>query len=101
MAAASGNNVVINRSVLSGNSNAGVIGDVGAQIIVDNSTISHNNIGVISNQSVRLSNNNIAFNATAVSGSSGTFGNNRFSGNGTIGTPPAALGGASPDLGQQ
>jgi hypothetical protein len=101
IAVASGNSVVVNRSVMSGNTAAGVIGDPGAQIVVNNSTISHNNIGVISNQSVRLSNNDIAFNATAVSGSSGTFGNNRFSGNGTIGTPPAALGGASSDLGQQ
>ena len=101
LAAATGNNVVINRSVMSGNTNAGVEGDGGAQIVVNNSAISHNNIGVASSQSIRLSNNDIAFNNTAVSGSSGTFGNNRFSGNGTIGTPPAALGGASSDLGQQ
>jgi hypothetical protein len=101
LAVASGNSVVVNRSVLSGNTTAGVIGDTGSQIVVDNSTISHNGTGVISNQAVRLSNNDIAFNTTAVSGSSGTFGNNRFSGNGTIGTAPAALGGASSDLGQQ
>jgi hypothetical protein len=101
LAAAAGNNVTINRSTLSGNSVAGVIGDTGAQVVVNNSTISHNNYGVQSNQSVRLSNNDIAFNATAVFGSSGTFGNNRFSGNGTIGTAPAALGSASSDLGQQ
>jgi hypothetical protein len=101
MAVATGNSVVVNRSVMSGNTNAGVEADGGSQVVVNNSTISHNNIGVQSAQSVRLSNNDIAFNATAVSGSSGTFGNNRFSGNGTIGTPPAALGGASSDLGQQ
>lgn len=101
LAAATGNNVVISRSVLSGNTTAGVEGDPGAQIVVDNSTISHNVTGVHSNSSVRISNNNIAFNGTAISGSSGTFGNNRFSGNGTIGTPPSPLGGASSDLGQQ
>jgi hypothetical protein len=101
LAAASGNNVVVNRSVMSGNSAGGVVGDGGAQVVVNNSTISHNNVGVFSSQSVRLSNNDIAFNATAISGSSGTFGNNRFSGNGTMGTSPAALGGASSDLGQQ
>jgi hypothetical protein len=101
IAVAAGNNVVINRSVFSGNTAAGIEADGGAQVVVDNSTISHNNIGVQGAQSVRLSNNNIAFNATAVSGSSGTFGNNRFSGNATIGTPPVALGGASSDLGQQ
>lgn len=101
IAVAAGNSVVVNRSVMSGNTTAGVIGDPGAQVVVNNSTISHNSTGVISNQSVRLSNNDIAFNTTAVSGSSGTFGNNRFSGNGTIDTAPAALGGASADLGQQ
>jgi hypothetical protein len=100
-AVAAGNSAVVNRSVFSGNTNAGVVGDAGAQVVVNNSIISHNNVGVYSAQSVRLSNNDIAFNATAVSGSSGTFGNNRFSGNGTIGTAPAALGGASSDLGQQ
>jgi hypothetical protein len=101
IAVASGNNVVINRSVFSGNSAAGIEGDAGAQVVVNNSTISHNNFGVVSNQSIRLSNNDIAFNNTAISGSSGTFGNNRFSGNVTMGTAPAALGGASSDLGQQ
>ena len=101
IAAAIGNNVAINRSVLSGNSTAGVEGDAGAQIIVNNSSITHNGIGVQSASSIRLSNNDIAFNATAVSGASGTFGNNRFSGNVSIGTAPTPLGGASSDLGQQ
>jgi Right handed beta helix region len=101
IAVASGNNVSISRSVFSGNSNAGVEGDAGAQVVVDNSTITHNNIGVQSGSSVRMSNNNIAFNNAAISGVSGTFGNNRFSGNGTIGTAPTPLGGASSDLGQQ
>ncbi len=99
LAAASGNNVTANRSVFSGNSAAGIEGDSGAQVIVDQSTITNNNIGVQSSLSVRLSNNNIAFNNTAISGPSGTFGNNRFSGNGSIGTAP--LGGASSDVGQQ
>jgi hypothetical protein len=51
--------------------------------------------------SVRLSNNDIAFNSTAISGPSGTFGNNRFSGNSAFGTALSALGGATSDLGQQ
>lgn len=67
----------------------------------NNSTISHNNIGVQSVGSVRLSNNDIAFNSTAISGPSGTFGNNRFSGNSAFGTALSALGGATSDLGQQ
>jgi hypothetical protein len=101
IAAATGNNVLINRSVFSGNSVAGIEGDSGAQIAVNNSTISHNSTGVQSNGSVRLSNNDIAFNSFAISGSSGTFGNNRFSGNSSIGTAPTAIGGATSDLGQQ
>jgi len=101
LAVAAGNNVTVSRSVLSGNSNAGVEGDGGAQIIVDNSTISHNGIGVQSASSVRISNNNIAFNVTAISGATGTFGNNRFSGNTSMGTAPTPLGGASSDFAQQ
>jgi Right handed beta helix region len=101
IAVAAGNNVAISRSVISGNSTAGVEGDVGAQIIVDQSTISHNNLGVQSALSVRLSNNNIAFNNVAISGASGTFGNNRFSGNSSVGTAPTPLGGATSDVGQQ
>jgi Right handed beta helix region len=100
--AGAGNTVSISRSTLASNTISGVEADPGAQIIVDNSTITHNGVGVQSYQSIRLSNNNIAFNTTAISGSgSGTFGNNRFSGNGTIGTAPSALGGATSDLGQQ
>jgi hypothetical protein len=101
IAAATGNNVLINRSVFSGNSTAGIEADFGAQIAVNNSTISHNNIGVQSSGSVRLSNNDIAFNSIAISGPSGTFGNNRFSGNSSIGTAPTPLGGATSDVGQQ
>ena len=93
VAVAAGNNVVVNRSVLSGNSIAGVEGDVSAQVVVNNSNISHNNIGVQSAFSIRLSNNDIAFNATAIAGASGTFGNNRFSGNGAMGTAPTPLSG--------
>jgi hypothetical protein len=98
---ASGNNVSISRSVFSGNSVAGVEGDTGAQVIVDQSTISHNNIGVQSDMSVRLSNDNIAFNNTAVSGGTGSFGNNRLSGNATTGTNLIPLGGASSDVAQK
>jgi hypothetical protein len=101
IAVGAGNNVVIRNSVFSGNSTAGVEGDGGSQIIVDGSTITHNNIGIQSNGSVHMSNNNVAFNNTAISGSAGTYGNNRFSGNGSVGTAPTALGGATSDLGQQ
>jgi hypothetical protein len=101
IAVGNGNSVTINRSVFSGSTNAGIEGDAGAQIVVNNSTISHNNIGVQSASSVRLSNNDIAFNTFAISGVSGTFGNNRFSGNTSAGTPSTPLSGATSDLGQQ
>jgi hypothetical protein len=101
IAVGAGNNVTVSRSVLSGSTFAGVEGDGGAQIIVDNSTIGNNNIGVQSSSSVRISNNNIAFNKTAISGATGTFGNNRFSGNTSMGTAPTPLGGASSDFAQQ
>jgi hypothetical protein len=101
IAVASGNNVAITRSVFSGNSVAGVEGDSGAQIVLDGSTISHNNIGVQSVSAVRLSNNNIAFNNTAISGATGTFGNNRLSGNVSAGTISTPLGGASGEFAQQ
>jgi hypothetical protein len=101
IAAAAGNGIVINRSVLSGNTTAGAEGDPGAQIVINNSTISHNGTGVQSNSSVRMSNNDIAFNSIAISGVAGSFGNNRISGNSSAGTAPTPLGGASSDLGQQ
>jgi hypothetical protein len=68
---------------------------------VNNSVISHNNIGVQSSGSVRLSNSDIAFNNIANSGNTGTFGNNRLSGNSALGNPLTSLGGASSDLAQQ
>ncbi len=101
IAVANGNRVAINRSNFSGNTTAGVLGDAGSQIIVNDSTISHNGYGVQSSSSVRVSNSEISFNNAAFSGSAGTFGNNRLSGNGAVGTTPMPLGGATTDLGQQ
>jgi hypothetical protein len=101
IATAVGNNVLINRSVFSGNSVAGIVGDSGSQIAVNNSTISHNNMGVQSVSSVRLSNNDIAFNSVAISGPSGTFGNNRLSGNSAAGTVPTPVASSSGEFGQQ
>jgi hypothetical protein len=98
-AAATGNNVAIRNSVFSGNSAVGIEGDGGAQIIVSNSTISHNNIGVQSTSSIRVSNNDIEFNNTAFSGSAGTMGLNRYSGNVSMGTAPSAVNGAPTDVG--
>ena len=97
IAATSGNNVMVKRSVMSGNSNTGVETDAGAQMNVDDTAITNNGIGVQANGTIRLSNSDIAFNTTAVSNTGGqTYGNNRISGNTAVGT---ALSAASP--GQQ
>jgi hypothetical protein len=101
IAVASGNNIAISHSVFSGNSVVGVQGDTGAQIMLDGSTISHNNIGVQSSAAVRLSNNNIAFNNIAISGATGTFGNNRLSGNNSAGTVSTPNGSGSGEFAQQ
>ena len=101
VAVATGNYVTINRSVLAGSATAAVEADSGAHIIVNGSTITNNNIGIQGGSTVHISNNDIAFNNTAISGTIGTFGNNRFSGNVSIGTPPTPLGGASTDFAQQ
>ena len=101
LAAGAGAKIAIKRSVFSGNSAVGIAGDPGTQITVDSSTVTSNGVGIESSSSIRLSNNNIAFNTTAISGVSGTYGNNRFTGNGSIGTAPTAMGAATSDLGQQ
>jgi hypothetical protein len=57
--------------------------------------MSSNGIGVFNaggNPVIRLSNNDVSFNGTALSGATQTFGNNRMRGNGTLGTPPSAIG---------
>jgi hypothetical protein len=95
--AVNGNNVSIRRSVFSNNSNAGIEADPGAQINVNDTTISGNGTGVQASGTIRLSNSDISFNSTAITGSGAqTYGNNRISGNGAVGSAPTA---ASP--GQQ
>jgi Right handed beta helix region len=102
LAVAAGSNVVVERSLFSGNSAAGIEADVGAQIMMQGSTTSHNNgAGVESNGRIALSDNEISFNNTAISGPATSFGNNRFFGNVAAGTLLSAAGPSSVDLGQQ
>lgn len=91
--------VAVRRSVFSGNT-VGVEGDPNAQIAVEQSTMSNNSIGIQSNFSVRLSNSDVAFNTTGVSGTAASFGNNRFSANASDGTL-TPVGSASSDLGER
>jgi hypothetical protein len=101
IAVATGNNVVISRSVMSENSIAGIEADAGAQVFVDNTVISHNvSYGVLALGSVTLANSDISFNTSSISGSTVSFGNNRFVGNGG-GTAPTPAGATSTDFGQQ
>jgi hypothetical protein len=99
---ATGNNVMIRSSVLSGNG-TGVEADGGAQIDVVDSSISGNNTGVQANAgNIRLSNSDIVFNKTqAFTGTPTSFGNNRVFGNVAGGTGLSPAGAASSDLGQQ
>ncbi|MGA3309650.1 MAG: right-handed parallel beta-helix repeat-containing protein, partial [Xanthobacteraceae bacterium] len=108
VAAATGNNVVVSRSVLSGNSTAGVEADSGAQVLVDNTEISHNATGVQPSGTIALGNSDIAFNSTGISGATTSYGNNRIFANTSAGTAPSGpasnpvtSGPASTDHGQQ
>ncbi|SDR05383.1 Right handed beta helix region [Rhizobiales bacterium GAS113] len=100
IAAGNGNNVIVRGSVLSGNATAGVEADPGAQVFVDTSIVTHNNIGIQPAGTVMLANTDIAFNNTAISSTTTSFGNNRIFGNVTPGTAPT-VGAASSDHGQQ
>jgi hypothetical protein len=100
LAATTGNNVGIMRSVFSGNVTAGVEGDVGSQIALDDSLVSGNGQGLQSNGTMVIANSEISFNTTGIAGTPSSFGNNRIFGNTSAGTVPS-LGAASSDHGQQ
>jgi hypothetical protein len=104
-----GNNgrVMINRSVISGNGSVGIqVGGFLApmEVNVSNSVISSNTTGVTNGggtATIRLSNNDIAFNNTAISGATQTHVNNRIQGNGQLGTEPSPIGAARNPTGLQ
>jgi Right handed beta helix region len=102
VAAGIGNNVVVKKSVLDGNTSGGTVADSGGQITIDDSSISGNAAGILATGSnIRVSNSDINFNTgAAFSGSPVTYGNNRVLGNGSVGTTTAA-GGAVSNLGEQ
>jgi hypothetical protein len=87
-----GANVMVKRSIISGNSNAGVVteGPAGnSRISVDDSSISNNGTGALRlpGGSARFSNSDFAQNTTARSGANlSSFGNNRLTNNGLDGT---------------
>jgi hypothetical protein len=92
VSAVSGNSVMVKRSVMAGNSNTGVETDAGAQMDVDDSSVTNNGIGVQANGTIRMSNSDIAYNTTASSGTGpSTYGNNRINGNTNAGAGFAAV----------
>jgi hypothetical protein len=99
LAAGSGNQIKITRSVFSGNSVAGIEADGGAQVGVEHSTVNFNGIGLQANGTIWIDDTDISFNQSATQGVPISFGNNRFYANVN---PPGALsaGPASTDRGQ-
>jgi hypothetical protein len=100
VAVATGNKVVINRSIIAASITTGVQGDVGSQVAVNNSVVSYNPTGVNSSGTTWLTNTSIAYNVTAITGASTSFGTNRIFGNTAAGTAPS-VGTASSDHSQQ
>jgi hypothetical protein len=97
-----GNQVMIRRSVFAGNTTAGVDAETSSAITVDQSVISGNTTGVnVGTGTVRLSDNDIAFNGTGITGATTSFGTNRISGNATAGTAPTTSGSSTPAFSQQ
>ena len=90
--------VMINRSVVAGNSVVGLfaLGSLAAtEVNVSNSVISSNGTGVQNSGGtviIRLANNDITLNSTALSGTTQSYGGNRLQGNGAAGTAPTPIG---------
>jgi len=81
-----GATAMVNNSVFAG-SNNGLDIESGATVDVNNSVIYHNATGTLNSAStVRLSNTDVTFNTTGLTGTVLSFGNNRFQSNGAVGT---------------
>lgn len=98
--------VMINRSVFSGNGSGIVVQALlaASEVNINSSVISNNGIGVFNAGgavTIQLSDNDISFNNTALSGATQFFRNNRIRGNGALGTDVTAIGSASNPTGLQ
>jgi hypothetical protein len=104
---ASNGRAVINRSVFTGNTNAGIVANgalAATEVNVINSVSSNNGIGVQNaggTVTIRLSNSDIAFNGTGILGATQSFTNNRIIGNTAAGTAPTPIGVTTNPSGQQ
>jgi Right handed beta helix region len=102
LAIAKNNSVMANRSVFSGNSSSGIQADSGALLVLDNSVVSANAVGLsASGGPVAFGNTDITFNGTGITGTTTSFGNNRIFANTVAGIVPTPAGAAAPALGQQ
>jgi hypothetical protein len=90
---------MVNRSVISGSNGVGINvggGLAASEVNISNSVISSNPTGVQNaggTVTIRLNNNDIAFNSTAISGAT--------QGNGQLGTEPSPIGAARNPTGLQ
>jgi hypothetical protein len=89
IAAAANNYLVFRNSTASVNSGGGIAANPGSIIFVDNSLINSNGTGVLAQGTVLLTNSDIIFNTTAISGATTSYGNNRIYGNASLGTTPS------------
>jgi hypothetical protein len=108
MAFANGVKAMVSRSLIPNNVNVGpdaenVPGGSGAEVAVDNGTISNNGTGLYTSGGaiMDVSNSNIVFNAVGANGAWLSFGNNRVHRNTAAGTLPMAMGAITHDVGQQ
>jgi hypothetical protein len=101
--AVSGSQVMINRSVFSGHAQAGAFAATNSEVNLSNSVTSNNSTGVqnAGGAVIRLSNTDIAFNGTAISGATQSFSTNRIQGNVALGTAPTPIGSTSNPTGLQ
>jgi len=101
----SGVRALITNSVFSGNTGAGIEAEGpagGAEVTVSGSAISNNGVGIQNGGgtvTIRLANNDIAFNTTGISGATQSFGTNRITA--PVGTVPTFVGADAPAKGQQ
>jgi parallel beta helix pectate lyase-like protein len=93
--------VVISHSDISDNATAGLVVSASTgSVTVDSTTIEHNGFAFQNSGTVRLSNSDVAYNATGWTGIINTFTNNRFTNNGAVG-PLVPIGSLSNPTGEQ
>src|SRR5258708_33868155 len=87
---------MVTKSVLSGNSIAGLEMDAGAQVALENSIVNFNPTGLPSSGFLTLMGSTISFNNVGIIGPSMSFVDNKIFGNSSPGTAPP-LGAPSTD----